>query len=547
MHKPNGQAQENFAGGNIYNHLKVKASDWLNPTNRPLLACLLITLASLLLFAPALRGEFLGDDFACVKLYHNPKWLEWPKLFYSEWSQGIWGFQLPELRPFIALLFMFDGVVWQTNPFGYHLTNILIHSLNSVLLFFVVRALSIGNIAAAIVAGLLFAVHPVHVEPVYIVSGRTDLLPASFLLGSFLAFIFYRSQNKVRYYVISLIFYAMGLYSKEIIIPLPGILIVYDFLIIGYRDRKLSKILLCYLPYGIVLGAYLYLRKSIFGSTVLAPISLLEFWERQSTYLNSLFPPLNIQKSWVWVLIYLLVGLGAVLGTYFRRKLTGAYIILLFFGIAWYLISIMPLIVTYLAPRHLYIASMGTCVMLALAGQRLLPKRIFLLVTLFVLTYYSIITSQYISQSDQVSAVSRISQQKVEKLALEAPKGSVLIVDIPGYYNRDRLWAWSSPFVFQKPFRAVDAEEHFNILERPENYYTYDFAWRKINTIKNLTQTPFDGNMLYLSDEGEVKVKKIDKLKLQLMLTEFIDKWKDQQPPAPNELWMTFWHQYYKS
>jgi hypothetical protein len=185
--------------------------------------------------------------------------------------------------------------------------------------------------------------------------------------------------------------------------------------------------------------------------------------------------------------------------------------------------------------------------MLALAGQRLLPKRIFLLVTLFVLTYYSIITSQYISQSDQVSAVSRISQQKVEKLALEAPKGSVLIVDIPGYYNRDRLWAWSSPFVFQKPFRGVDSEEHFNILERPENYYTYDFAWRKVNTIKKLTQTPFDGNMLYLSDDGEVKVKKIDKLKLQLILTEFINKWENQQAAAPNELWMTFWRQYYKS
>lgn len=547
MHKPNEQAQDTFVESKIYDQLKVRVTDWLNPTRRPLVACLLIILATLLLFAPALRGEFLGDDFACVKLYHIPKWLEWPKLFYSEWSQGIWGTPLPEIRPFIALLFMMDGAVWQTNPFGYHLTNILIHAINSILLFFVVRALSIGNMAAALVAGLLFAVHPVHVEPVYIVSGRTDLLPATFLLGSFLAFIFFRSQSKVIFYIISIALYAMGLFSKEIIIPFPGILIAYDFLIVGYRWRKLHKIVLASFPYVMVLAAYLYLRKSIFGTTVLSPVPLLEFWQRQSTYFNSLFPPLNIQESWLWILIYLLIGLGAVFLKYFRRRLTGVYITLLFFGVAWYLISITPLIVTYLAPRHLYIASMGTCVMLAVAGQRLLPKRVFLLVTLCLLTYYSVITSQYISQSDQVSAVSRVAKEKVEKLTLEAPKGSVLIVDIPGYYNRDRLWAWSSPFVFQKPLSAVDAEEHFHILERPENYYTYDFAWRKIDLIKKLTKTPFDANILYLSDQGEVKLKKIDKLKIQVILTEFIDRWKDQKPPAPQELWMTFWSQYYKN
>jgi hypothetical protein len=529
MHKLNGQARETFVKGNIDNQV---------------VACLLITLASLVLFAPALKGAFLGDDFACVKLYHIPKWLEWPKLFYSEWSQGIWGTPLPELRPFVALAFMVDGAVWDANPLGYHLTNILIHAFNSILLFFVVRTLKVGTNSAALVAGLLFAAHPSHVEAVYVVSGRTDMLPGTFLLGSFLAFIFYRSQNKIVFYIFSVILYALGLYSKEVIIPLPGLLIAYDLLVVRNQEKKIFKIVVCYLPYFLALAGYLHIRKSIFGSTVPASVPWLEFWERQSAYLNALFPPFNIQQTWVWVLIILFVIVGAIFLKFFKHRLIGLNLTLLYFGLVWYLISITPLLVTYLASRHLYIASMGTCVMLAVAGQWLLPKRIFWLGTLLVLTCYSIFTSQYVTESAQVSAVSTMAQQKVEELASTTAKGSVLIVEVPGTYKRDRLWAWSSPFVFEKPF--YPAAEHFNILERPENYYTYDFAWRKIKAVKKLTATPFDGNIIYLSDQGKVKVKKIEKLKLQSTLTEFLNKWKNQQPPAPNELWITLWSEYYK-
>lgn len=530
MNQQHIQAKNIFARRNIDNQV---------------VACLLIILASLLLFAPALKGSFLGDDFACVKLYHIPKWLEWPKLFYSEWSQGIWGNPLSELRPFVALAFMVDGALWHTNPFGYHLTNILIHAFNSILVFFVVKALRLGTSSAALVAGLLFAAHPSHLEAVYIVSGRTDLLPGTFLLGSFLCFIFYRSQNKIIFYIFSVLLYALGLYSKEIIIPLPGLLIAYDLLVVKYQNKKLFKTVASYLPYFMSLAGYLYIRKLIFGTTVPDPVPWLEFWDRQSTYLNSLFPPLNIQHTWVWVLIILFIIVGPVFLNYFKRRLIGINLTLLYFGLAWYLISITPLLVTYLATRHLYIASIGTCVLLAVAGQRLLPKHIFWLGTLLMLTCYSIFTSQYVGESAQVSAISTMAQQKIEKLASTTAKGSVLIVEIPGAYKRDRLWAWSSPFVFEKPF--YPAAEHFNILERPENYYTYDSAWRKIDTVKKLSETPFDGNIIYLSDQGEVKVKQIEKLKLQSTLTEFVKNWKAKQTPAPNELWMTLWKEYYKN
>jgi hypothetical protein len=52
--------------------------------------------------------------------------------------------------------------------------------------------------------------------------------------------------------------------------------------------------------------------------------------------------------------------------------------------------------------------------------------------------------------------------------------------------------------------------------------------------------------MIYLSDEGQVKVKQIERAKLQLMLTEFVAKWQALNQPSPNDLWVNFWHQYYK-
>jgi hypothetical protein len=188
--------------------------------------------------------------------------------------------------------------------------------------------------------------------------------------------------------------------------------------------------------------------------------------------------------------------------------------------------------------------------MLAIAAQRILSKRFFLIVTIFLLTYYSVLTSEYINEFNQASTISRNSQQKVEMLASKNPDGSVLIVDIPAHYKRAWLWSWASPFVFRKPYSPSNVEDRLKIIERPETYYTFDFDWRKINIVKSLTETPFDGNIIYLNDANKVQVKEIGKQELQSTLNEFVKRWETKEktsPGNPNDLWIDFWSQYLKN
>src|ERR1041385_8323453 len=90
-----------------------------------------LLLAFALIFAATLRASwstldryFIGDDFGYVGRLHQLSFRESPSLFFHDWAGGMWGYTLPELRPFAALSFLVDAHFWGVNPLGYHLTNL---------------------------------------------------------------------------------------------------------------------------------------------------------------------------------------------------------------------------------------------------------------------------------------------------------------------------------------------------------------------------------------------------------------------------------------
>lgn len=191
-------------------------------------ACLLLGALCFAAYALILTSYFVGDDFGYVQLYHRTSLSAWPTLFVADWSQGIWGSQLRELRPLIALAYLWDAFVWGANPLGYHLTNVLFHALNTVLVFLLARLLTQANCALALLAALLFALHPVHVEAVVWVVARTDLISTFFYLGSLLLFVLYRRSRWRGHYLAALSLFLLGLFSKEMVISLPLLLLAYD-------------------------------------------------------------------------------------------------------------------------------------------------------------------------------------------------------------------------------------------------------------------------------------------------------------------------------
>ena len=114
------------------------------------------------------------------------------------------------------------------DPFFYHLDNVLLHSANAVLAALLVSRLAPGAPLVALACGLLFAVHPLHVESIAWVSERKGLLSACFALLSLLAWVSYTTRPRWQPWAASLLLAGAALLSKPIAVSLPVVLVLLD-------------------------------------------------------------------------------------------------------------------------------------------------------------------------------------------------------------------------------------------------------------------------------------------------------------------------------
>ena len=129
---------------------------------------------------------------------------------------------------------MLDCELWGLRPKGHHVGNLLLHALNTALLFGLLRQMT-GTFWRGALVAALFAWHPLHVESVAWISERKDLLSTFFWLlsaGSYVGYVRSRTTNRRRskvYYAASLLFYVAGLASKPMLVTLPFLLLLLDY------------------------------------------------------------------------------------------------------------------------------------------------------------------------------------------------------------------------------------------------------------------------------------------------------------------------------
>src|SRR5260221_9735247 len=123
---------------------------------------------------------------------------------------------------------MLDGSLFFLYPGGHHLTNLLFHLANTVLLFQFLKRLSGARWRCALVAAL-FAWHPLHVESVAWVAERKDVLSTFFLILSLWAYVCYAERPGTRRYLLALGLFALGLMSKPMLVTVPCLLLLLDF------------------------------------------------------------------------------------------------------------------------------------------------------------------------------------------------------------------------------------------------------------------------------------------------------------------------------
>ena len=131
-------------------------------------------------------------------------------------------------RPLRHLSYALDYAIWGERPFGFHLTNVLIHAGCAILVFFLARRMT-GEGRAAFVAAAIFATHPIQTDAVSYISGRRDVLFALFYIAAFLSYLNYRAGRSRLYLGLFAGLWGMSLMSKEMAVSLPVVIFLWNF------------------------------------------------------------------------------------------------------------------------------------------------------------------------------------------------------------------------------------------------------------------------------------------------------------------------------
>jgi tetratricopeptide (TPR) repeat protein len=194
----------------------------------PVLICLALAILTIIAFWQIKESGFISLDDN-IYVYENSyiqSGLNWGNIARA------FSFELPEKighwHPLTWLSLMLDYSLFGLNPMGYHLVNLLLHILYTVFLFLILRRMTRATWPSAFVA-VLFAIHPLHVESVAWVTERKDVLSTFFWMLTLGAYNYYVQRRELKRYALVILFFALGLMSKPMLVTLPFVLLLLDF------------------------------------------------------------------------------------------------------------------------------------------------------------------------------------------------------------------------------------------------------------------------------------------------------------------------------
>lgn len=331
-------------------------------------------------FYPAITSGFINLDDP-VMVVENPNI---KSLSFSNIKNIFSSYQYKLYHPIVTLSYAIEYCMCKTDPYLYHVDNILLHLLNVYLVFFVMKLLS-KSFFVGFISAIIFALHPTRVESVTWVSARKDTLFTFFFLSSIFAYI---NINKTKYkkflYGLALLLFLMSCMSKPTAVTLPVTLILIDF----YRNEFGFKIdvLKKYIPFFVISLVFSYVAVSGHYSEQEKAITTIfvrsiNFFDAHLNYLfyiYKFFLPINlscfypdfydhnnITPNFVFystTILYLLI-LVVIASLKINKKI--------FFGFFFFFITLLPssgILPTGIAPiadRYTYIPYIGLAYIVA--------------------------------------------------------------------------------------------------------------------------------------------------------------------------------------
>ncbi|MCU0652322.1 MAG: tetratricopeptide repeat protein [Candidatus Omnitrophica bacterium] len=391
----------------------------------------LIICVGFVVYANSLHNSFVWDDYWNITnnnfirswknlpLIFDKTYLASPESFVSSNSHHLGAGEI-SFRPVVTLSYFSDYAIWGLNPFGYHLSNLLLHIANASILYLLL-AMFIQNKLIALAAALFFLAHPVNTEAVNVINFREDLLVFFFFAASLITYlkscVLKEKKQKIAY-LFSLAMFLLALFSKEMALTLPLVIMLYDALFVCQGDflQAWRRFKSRYLGYACVLLFYFW----IWGSLMPNPDRMV-FYPAEG-FLKNLFTALTIVGTYIqWV--FLPLGIHnivpdnscLVVNNFIPEVLISLLLISCLFALAvkkyayakeesfsifWFFIvllpvyNILPVLNTIMGARFLYIPVAGVCLLLALWVFKFssIQKSVSIGLTVIILFVFSLIS-----------------------------------------------------------------------------------------------------------------------------------------------------------
>jgi hypothetical protein len=456
--------------------------------HRELSILALISVVTISVYFPALNAYFISDDFAYISylLVNVKSLLRWDSLEFW-FVGGIDGYLY--LRPWGHAMTLIDFLAWNIAPLGYHLTNVAFHILTTFELYLVGRLLSRQQLVG-IIAGLLFAVMPLHSGAVGWIAARYDVLAGLACLTSLTFFVLYRRTNNLRLYMFSIGAFMFALVSKETALAFPLGVLLYDWLFNPDLARDPRELLKHHLPFWLITGA----RLLLWGRGYQTFRFDLDTWFHwlDGNLLNVIDPlaqDLSTEIRWALIASFILV-----LWIYRSRPQVT-------FGLLWIPLMSVTTIFSGVSDRSFYIPSLGLALALAailnplIAQERLLPRVAGIICVCSLVAVYA---SSLYSRAQDIYRAGEIAQAipaQVEALHPTITKGARLVfVGVPDRTPEGTLVYITGFPGFLPIFYADSSPQIFRMskfpiwFDEPDRMYFFQVDHRQVRERADLVQ-----------------------------------------------------------
>ncbi len=352
----------------------------------------IIAILTVSIYFPSLNNKFLNDWDDGVYVTNNTqiKSLHGDSISYTL-KKTFRSYTYGHYHPLTMLSYCIEYNLSRLNPKTYHTTNLILHILNSFLVFALIWLLVRQSLVAFITA-LLFALHPMHVETVAWIADRKDLLCSLFFIGAMCTYVMYHQNQNKKYYVFTFVLFVLALFSKAMAITFPIVLFALDYFMTGKFSIRNSKGKLPFFTLSLIFGYVSILAQK--SNDALADLDHINFLEKIMfssysviMYVVNLFSFSNISAFYnypltengkypviFYVAPFLLIGLIWLLLKVKEQKK------LIRFGFAFFIITIalvlqiIPAGNVIMADRYTYIPYIGLFFVIASFSNSLITN-----------------------------------------------------------------------------------------------------------------------------------------------------------------------------